>query len=127
MASIEDFAAEFIRRTRGPGGARACVDRKHVGPFLTVLAREGFTFAKECLDNISDPELRQIVEAIFLATLGGAAAGATIGGMVAGPPGAKVGAVVGAAAGFITGCVAVTIYVHERNGDLVIEAKSGSK
>jgi hypothetical protein len=118
MASVADFAAEFARRAAAGQKSSVYVSKKHVESFLLVLAREGFLFAKEALDEISDPEMRKIVETIFFSTVAGAGAGALIGGVVAGPPGAQVGAAVGAGLGFAAGCIAITITAKQEGDGL---------
>lgn len=118
MASVADFTAEFAKRAANGQKPSVYVSRNHVESFLLVLAREGFAFAREALDQINDPELRRIIETIFFSTVAGASAGALIGGVVAGPPGAQVGAAVGAGLGFAAGCVAVTITAKQKGDGL---------
>jgi len=116
MDNVASFADEFARRAKNGEKPVVRVAKQYAQAFLGQLARDGIEFAKDCLKNISDPELRRIIEAIFFSTVAGAAAGAAIGGMVAGPPGAKVGAVVGAGAGFVAGCIAVVITARQETG-----------
>ena len=118
MATVADFAEEFAKRAANGQKPSVYVSRNHVESFLLVLAREGFAFAREALDQISDPELRRIIETIFFSTVAGAGAGALIGGVVAGPPGAQVGAAVGAGLGFAAGCIAVTITAKQKGDGL---------
>lgn len=120
MTSVADFANEFARRASEGGKPSVFVAAKHVESFLLVLAREGFAFAQEALDNISDPNLRKTVETIFFATIGGAGAGAVVGLALGGPPGAQVGAAVGAGLGFAAGCIAVTITASQQGDGLRI-------
>jgi hypothetical protein len=120
MASVADFATEFAKRAASGKNPSAYVSRSHIESFLLVLAREGFAFAKEALEQITDPELRKIIETIFFSTVIGAGAGAVIGGVVAGPPGAQVGAAVGAGLGFAAGCIAITITAKQKGDGLQI-------
>lgn len=118
MASVADFAAEFAKRAAKGQKPSVYVSKNHVESFLLVLAREGFAFAREALDQITDPELRRIIETIFFSTVAGAGAGALIGGVMAGPPGAQVGAAVGAGLGFAAGCIAITITAKQKGDGL---------
>jgi hypothetical protein len=120
MPSVADFADEFAKRAANGKNPSVYVSRSHVESFLLVLAREGFSFAKEALEQITDPELRRIIETIFFSTVIGAGAGAVIGGAVAGPPGAQVGAVVGAGLGFAAGCIAITVTASQKGDGLQI-------
>jgi hypothetical protein len=120
MASVADFATEFAKRAATGNKPSVFVSKTHVESFFLVLAREGFLFAKEALEQITDPELRRIIETIFFSTVIGAGAGAVIGGAVAGPPGAQVGALVGAGLGFAAGCIAITITVKQKGNGLQI-------
>jgi len=120
MASVADFATEFAKRAANGKNPSVYVSKSHVESFLLVLAREGFAFAKDALEQITDPDLRKIIETIFFSTVIGVGAGAVIGSMVAGPPGAQVGAVVGAGLGFATGCVAITITAKQKGDGLQI-------
>jgi hypothetical protein len=120
MASVADFATEFARRAANGKTPSVYVSKSHVESFLLVLAREGFAFAKEALEQITDPDLRRIIETIFFSTVIGAGAGAVIGGVVAGPPGAQVGAAVGAGLGFAAGCIAITITAKQKGDGLQI-------
>jgi hypothetical protein len=116
MATVADFAEEFARRARAGEKPAVRVKKAYAEAFFGELARQGFEFAKECLGQISDPELRRIIEAIFFSAAAGAVLGAAIGGTVAGAPGAKVGAVVGAGIGVVAGCVAVVLTAKQENG-----------
>ena len=116
MTNVAGHANEFARRVRNGERPVARVGRDYAEAFLGQLFREGFGVARECLENISDPELRRIVETIFFAATAGALAGAAIGGAVGGPGGAKVGALVGAGLGTFAACVAIAITVHEEPG-----------
>jgi hypothetical protein len=120
MFSVADFATEFAKRAASGNKPSVYVSRSHVESFLLVLAREGFSFAKEALEQITDPELRKIIETIFFSTVIGAGAGAVIGVVVAGPPGAQVGAVVGAGLGFAASCIAITITARQKGEGLQI-------
>ena len=120
MASVADFATEFAKRAANGKNPSVYVSKSHVESFLLVLAREGFAFAKEALEQITDPDLRRIIETIFFSTVIGAGAGAVIGGVVAGPPGAQVGAAVGAGLGFAAGCIAITITAKQKVDGLQI-------
>jgi hypothetical protein len=120
MASVADFANEFAKRAANGKNPSVYVSKSHVESFLLVLAREGFAFAKEALEQITDPDLRRIIETIFFSTVIGAGAGAVIGGVVAGPPGAQVGAAVGAGLGFAAGCIAITITAKQKGDGLQI-------
>jgi hypothetical protein len=120
MASVADFASEFARRANSGAKPSTYVAKQHVESFLLVLAREGFAFAREALDQITDPDIRKIVETIFFSTVGGAIVGGVVGGFVAGPPGAQVGTIIGGAAGFAAGCIAVTITAAQKGDGLQI-------
>lgn len=120
MASVADFATEFAKRAANGKNPSVYVSKSHVKSFLLVLAREGFAFAREGLEQITDPDLRKIIETIFFSTVIGAGTGAVIGGVVAGPPGAKVGAAVGAGLGFAAGCIAITITAKQKGDGLQI-------
>jgi hypothetical protein len=120
MASVADFATEFAKRAANGNNPSVYVSKSHVESFLLVLAREGFAFAKEALEQITDPDLKRIIETIFFSTVIGASAGAVIGGVVAGPPGAQVGAAVGAGLGFAAGCIAITITAKQKGDGLQI-------
>jgi len=120
MASVADFATEFAKRAANGINPSVYVSKSHVESFLLVLAREGFAFANEALEQITDPDLRRIIETIFFSTVIGAGAGAVIGGVVAGPPGAQVGAAVGAGLGFAAGCIAITITAKQKGDGLQI-------
>lgn len=116
MSVVADYADEFARRAQRGEKPTARLKQKHAASFLGALSRYGFELAKDCLNQIEDPELRQIIEAIFFSTIAGAAAGAAIGGVVAGPPGAQVGVIIGAGAGFVAGCVAVVLKARQEDG-----------
>lgn len=120
MATVADYASEFVSRAHAGENPSVYVPKKHLQLFLEMLKREGIEFAKACLAEISDPEMRKIVETIFFSTAIGATVGAGIGAVVAGPPGAKVGAILGGAAGFAAGCIAVTIVVRQTGEGLQI-------
>jgi hypothetical protein len=117
MATVDDFGNEFVRRAREGGKPVARVKKKHAESFFNVLAREGIEFARSCLDEIKDPELRRIIEAIFFSAAAGAALGLTIGGMAAGPAGAKVGALVGASIGVAAAVVAIVVQAVQEGPD----------
>ena len=122
MATVEDFANEFIKRANAGETPRVRVHPEPAESFLVMLAREGFTLARAALDQISDPELRRIVETIFFATAAGTVTGAFIGWVIAGPSGAKTGALVGTGVGLAIGIVAVTLNVRQDGRDLIVEA-----
>jgi len=117
-----DFAEGFLSRAHT--GKRVSVSLKlsHAESFLGFLAREGVACAKACLDEISDPELRQIVKALFFSTTAGAVVGAMVGGALGGPAGAQTGALVGGAAGLAIGVVAVTIHIAQRGDRILVTA-----
>ncbi len=127
MPTVADVADDFVKRAQRGEKPKARVKRSHAESFLGELARLGIQVVRDCLDEISDPELRRIVEVIFFSTAAGAVGGAVIGGVVAGPPGAKVGAVVGAGLGFVAGCIAITVRLvqEDRNGEpeLVVQVQ----
>jgi len=120
MSSVADFADEFAKRVANGKKSSVYVSTAHLESFLLVLAREGFTFSRKALEQITDPEHKRIIETIFFSAVAGAGAGAVVGCAVAGPPGAQVGAVVGAGLGFAAGCVAVTITAAQKEGGLQI-------
>ena len=123
MASVADFAGQFADKVKKGQKPSVYVSKAHAESFLIVLAREGFEFAKEALAQISDPDLRRIIEAIFFSTVAGAAAGAAIGAALAGPAGAQVGVVVGAGVGFVAGCVAVTLTARQKDSGLLLSVQ----
>lgn len=114
--NVADYANEFVRRAQAGEKPRARIQKQYAEAFLGEMVRLGVGVARACLDEITDPELRRIVETLFFSTVAGAAAGATIGAFVAGPPGAKVGALVGAGAGFAAGALALTITLQQDAG-----------
>jgi len=120
MATVADHASEFISRARAGESPSVFVPHKHLLSFLEMLKREGIDFTKACLAEISDPEMRKIVETIFFSTAIGAVVGAGVGAAVAGPPGAQVGAIIGGAAGFAAGCIAVSIVAYQKGDGLQI-------
>jgi len=122
MATVYDYANDFIQKAKNGENPTARLDKDYAGSFLGVLAREGFTVAKKALDEIKDPELRRIVETIFFSTAAGTALGAAVGGTIGGRAGAAVGAVTGAAIGFAAGCIAVTLTVRQEGDALVVAA-----
>jgi hypothetical protein len=120
MASVADYADEFVKRAKAGKKPSMYVEKPHLESFLGLLARDGFGFAKDCLAQISDPEIRRIIETLFFSTAAGAALGGAVGGMIAGPAGVKVGAVVGAGVGFAAGCVALVITAKPKDNGLLI-------
>lgn len=116
MTTVADHADEFARKIRAGEKPTVHLKKKHAESFLGELSRQGLGFAKDCLAQIEDPELRRIIEAIFFSTAAGVAVGAALGGAVAGVPGAQVGAVLGAGLGFAAGCVAVILTARQENG-----------
>lgn len=116
MNTTADYADEFARRAKAGEKPTVRLKKKHAESFLGELSRLGFEFAKDCLSQIEDPELRRIIEAIFFSTAAGAVVGATIGGVVAGPPGVQVGLLVGAGLGFAAGCIAVVLRARQEEG-----------
>lgn len=116
MTSVASHAQEFAKRARDGKRPVARVRIEYAEAFLGQLLREGVTFARECLDNISDPDLRRIVESILYATAAGAGLGAVIGGAVGGPGGAQVGALVGAGVGLVASCVAIVVTLRQEHG-----------
>lgn len=118
--NVADFANEFLRRAASGQRPTITVDKEYLEDFLGVLAREGVRFARHCLDQISDAEVRRIIETVFFATAGGAAIGATVGLMAAGPAGAQVGALVGAGVGFVTAIGALVITAESRGSSVRI-------
>ena len=117
MPSVADFGDEFARRAAAGENPSVYVSKKHIEAFLLYLAREGFSFAKDALNQISDPEIRKIVETIFFSTVAGAGAGYFIGMAAGGPAGAQVGALVGTGLGFAAGCIAITITAKKPDDD----------
>lgn len=114
--NVASYADEFIARARNREKPTVRLQPKVAEAFLGQLAREGFEFAKECLDSIRDPELRRIIETIFFSTAAGAALGAVIGVAVAGPAGAQAGVVVGAGLGFVAACIAIVVTARQEDG-----------
>lgn len=116
MTSVASHAQEFGRRARDGKHPVARVRIEYAEAFLGQLLRDGFSFATECLDNISDPDLRRIVKDILCSAAAGASLGAVIGGAVGGPGGAQVGALVGAGVGLVASCVALVILLRQEQG-----------
>ncbi len=106
--NVGDFADDFVRRAQAGQHPTIRVPSAYAAAFLMAI-EPSFRLAADCLERISDPELRRIIEAIFYSTAAGAVVGLTIGGICAGPAGAKVGAAVGGAAGMVIGCVGVMV------------------
>jgi hypothetical protein len=127
VTNVAGHAYEFVRRARNGEKPVARVGKEYAEAFLGALFREGFAFATECLQNISDHELRRIVEAILYSAAAGAVMGAAIGGAVGGPGGANVGAIVGAGLGALAACAAIVITVDQKQGhqgpELVVAVK----
>jgi uncharacterized membrane protein len=121
-ASVADLASAFVERAKRNEKPAVLVKNKHLESFAFVVMREGISLAKDCLEAISDPEVRRILEALFFGTAAGAAIGATVGIFVAGPPGAQVGAAVGAGVGFLSACVALTITAEMRGDRVLLKA-----
>jgi hypothetical protein len=127
VTNVASHAREFGRRAKKGEHPVAHVAVEYAEAFLGQLFREGFVLASDCLENISDPELRRIVETIFFSATAGALMGAAIGGAVGGPGGAKLGAMVGAGLGTFAGCVAIVITLDQEQGragpELVVAAR----
>ena len=119
MVSVEEHALEFARRAKAGESPSVSVSKKHAESFLAVLATQGLRFARECLDQISDPSLKTVIETLFFSTLAGAGAGAVVGVLVAGKKGAKVGAAVGTGLGFAAGYTALSLKARQQ-GDKVL-------
>lgn len=115
--NVEDFANEFVRRARNGEKPTVRLKRNHAESFLIMLAREGIAFARECLAEIRDPQLREIIETLFFSAAAGAVIGATLGGLAGGPPGAKVGAAVGTAVGVVVGTLGLVIRAVQEGPD----------
>lgn len=122
MSNVGNVADDFIARAHT--GKRVSVSMKlsHAENFLELLARGGVVCAKACLDAISDPELKRIVETLFFSTTAGAVVGGVVGFALGGPAGAQTGALVGGAAGLAIGVAAVTIQIAQRGDRIVITA-----
>lgn len=116
MTSVASHAEEFGRRAREGKRPVARVAVEYAEAFLGQILREGFAFAADCLANISDPELRRVVESILYAAAAGAGLGAVIGGAVGGPGGAQVGALVGAGLGVVAACVGIVVSLQQEQG-----------
>lgn len=112
--NVADFAYKFLRRAEDGKRPSIDVEKHFLEDFLGVLAREGVLFARHCVDQIRDPEVRSIIETVFFATAGGAVLGATVGLMVAGPVGAQVGAAVGTVVGVVSAVAALVITAESR-------------
>lgn len=123
--SVADFAADFARSARSGERPRVRVQREYVELFLGELVRAGLKLASACIDEIKDPELREIIRTLLFSTAAGALLGAALGSL-AGPPGAKVGAAVGAGLGCAAGVFAVLVTFRQEDGPngpaLVVEA-----
>ncbi len=115
MENVADFADDFARRARNGEKPKIRMDFQYAEAFLGQLARLGLSFAKESLDEISDPRLRRVIETLFFSTVAGAAAGLAIGMAVEAIPVAKAVAV-GAAVGCGTGLLALVIVAQEDQG-----------
>lgn len=116
MKNVASHAEEFGGRARSGERPVAHVRSEYAKAFLGQLLREGFVFVAACLKEISDPELRRIVETILFASAAGAAMGTMIGGIVGGPNGAQVGALVGAGIGALAGYTALAITIRQVQG-----------
>jgi hypothetical protein len=127
MAKVADFVDDFERRARRGEHPRVRLRRPYVEPFLGELLRRGIGIAGDCLDEIPDPQLREIVKTILMSAAGGAILGAAIGTSVGGPKGAAIGAGVGAAIGAAAGVFACVVKLRQEAGpdgepELVVEA-----
>ena len=78
MSSVADFADEFAKRVANGKKSSVYVSTAHLESFLLVLAREGFTFSRKALEQITDPEHKRIIETIFFSAVAGAGAGAEL-------------------------------------------------
>ncbi|MCP5513507.1 MAG: hypothetical protein H7A24_16585 [Leptospiraceae bacterium] len=116
MATVEDYANEFINRRRKGYKPSVFVNKKHLYTFLTLLEREGYGFSTEYLNEIEDDEIRKILKTIFYSTVTFATAGATLGFYVGGGYGAGVGAIAGASLGYITSVSLIIIFDERKNG-----------
>jgi hypothetical protein len=125
MATAADFAEEFVQRARAGEKSKVRVEKMYAAAFLGELIRYGIKLADECLDSISDPELRGIIKSVLMSAAAGALLGTAI-GATAGPQGAKVGAAIGATVGVIVGAFAILVRYHQVSGPdgpaLVFEA-----
>jgi uncharacterized membrane protein len=123
MTTVYDCAMSFIQRAQRGEKPKAHLTKEYSGSFLAILAREGFSLSRHALDQISDPELRRIVETMIYSSVAGALAGATVGGMIAGQPGVVVGAAVGTVVGFTASCIALTLTIEQRGSELVVSVE----
>ncbi len=123
MASVAQMADAFVARARAGEKPTLSVKLDHAETFLNYLAREGITVARECLEQIADPRLREIVTTLFLTTAVGVAGGVVVGNALFGAPGAQVGAVIGGVVGLAVGVVALTIWIAERGDRIVVRAQ----
>jgi hypothetical protein len=119
--TVAAIVNEFAAVARSGTKARVVLAKRHAQSFLEMLAREGFAFARDALKQISDPDLRRMVETIFFSGIAGASAGATIGFLVGGPAGAQVGAGIGLATGVVAAAISLTIHAHQQGEKLVLE------
>lgn len=122
MPSVADIADDFVARARRGEKPSVSITRNRIEVFLGYLVREGISIAVDCLDAITDPDLREIIKTLFLTTAAGATVGATIGGVAFGPPGAGVGAAIGGVAGLAVGVIALTVRIEQRGERILVRA-----
>lgn len=127
MKTAADFAAEFIRRAKAGGHPKVRVRKEYAEVFLGELVREGLKFADHCLNEIRDPDLRDIIRTVLLSGAAGAVLGAAA-GAIGGPKGAAVGAVIGAGVGVAAAMFAIVVTYRQEDGaigpELVVEVAS---
>lgn len=125
MASAADFADEFVSKARAGARPKVRVQKQYVAAFLGQLIREGIRLANDCLDHVSDPQLREIIQTMLMSAAAGALLGAAV-GSTTGPQGAKIGAAIGAGIGVAAAVLAIVIRLREESGpngpELIVEA-----
>jgi hypothetical protein len=75
---------------------------------VTELAAEGVALSKTCVEQISDPELRRIVEVMLFSSASGALLGMAVGGLAGGAC-IQVGVLLGAGVGFSAALAALAL------------------
>lgn len=124
MESVEDFADEFYRRARNGEQPKVRILPEYAEAFLGQLCRLGLSFSRSCLNEISDPQLRRVIEGLFFPTVAGALVGLAIGAAIEAVPVAKSVAV-GAACGFAVGFTSLVICALQDpdSGQLLISVR----
>ena len=105
--TLGEMIDELVRRWKSGENVKVFISKELLPDTASLLAREGFRFAKDALSMIENPEHRELLSTLLGSTVAFSLAGAAVGGTLAGPVGASAGAVVGAALGLAAGCIAL--------------------